>query len=246
MLAELGNWGLWADTSFLYFFCRELKKHRATYTSNIKKISKQVNENTTKRQKVMEDELQLVLTIIYWNQASIIILLLAVFDIPFLGIRMQNWELHLMTLIIWKSKKNLASKGFWKLRKILLLLKRNLKIYSHMNCLEMKWFVDSPYFSISTFAYFFYSDWLVSCPIFVIIVTWFLWWLIFTGCYIMFFAIGTTHRTNRTSKCWDKKSKSRKEWRGVSVSSRGRKNEEMFWQVTCLWIAVISTQDYVT
>ncbi|KAG2608067.1 hypothetical protein PVAP13_4NG288300 [Panicum virgatum] len=37
----------------------ELKKHRATYTSNIKKISKQVNENTTKRQKVMEDELQL-------------------------------------------------------------------------------------------------------------------------------------------------------------------------------------------
>lgn len=231
---------------FFILFCRELKKHRATYTSNIKKISKQVNENTTKRQKVMEDELQLVLTILYLNQASTIILPLAVFDIPFLGIRMQNWELHLMTLIIWKSKRNLTSKGFWKLRKILLLLKRNLKIYSHMNCLEMKWFVDSPYFSISTFAYFFYSDWLVSCPIFVIIVTWFLWWLIFTGCYIMFFAIGTTHRTNRTSKCWDKKSKSRKEWRGVSVSSRGRKNEEMFWQVTCLWIAVISTQDYVT
>ena len=172
MLAELGNWGLWADTSFLYFFCRELKKHRAIYTANIKKISKQVNENTTKRQKVMEDELQLVLTIIYWNQASIIILLLAVFDIPFLGIRMQNWELHLMTLIIWKSKKNLASKGFWKLRKILLLLKRNLKIYSHMNSLEMKWFVDSPYFSMSTFASFFLL-WLVACPIFVIVVTWF-------------------------------------------------------------------------
>ncbi|KAG2613805.1 hypothetical protein PVAP13_4KG395400 [Panicum virgatum] len=37
----------------------ELKKHRAIYTANIKKISKQVNENTTKRQKVMEDELQL-------------------------------------------------------------------------------------------------------------------------------------------------------------------------------------------
>jgi len=173
VLAELGNWGLWADTSFLYFFCRELKKHRAIYTANIKKISKQVNENTTKRQKVMEDELQLVLTIIYWNQASIIILLLAVFDIPFLGIRMQNWELHLMTLIIWKSKRNLTSKGFWKLRKILLLLKRNLKIYSHMNSLEMKWFVDSPYFSMSTFASFFYSDWLVACPIFVIMVTWF-------------------------------------------------------------------------
>ncbi|KAK8456053.1 hypothetical protein SEVIR_4G268800v4 [Setaria viridis] len=37
----------------------ELKKHKATHTSNIKKISNQVNENMTKRQKVIDKELQL-------------------------------------------------------------------------------------------------------------------------------------------------------------------------------------------
>lgn len=55
--------GLKGD-SFFAIFCSKLKKHKATHTSNIKKISGQVNQNMDNRHKVMDHDLKLVWTIL--------------------------------------------------------------------------------------------------------------------------------------------------------------------------------------